>query len=121
MKPVKLLASVATVVTGILGAYVGYAFPAPAGSQLLITSFGVVLILDSLACLYGANIAFAASAIVSGLFVFSALLGWGGGYSAMQWVALAVALVDIVLSVIAFRSSTFLPEQANPMNLPVFG
>ena len=121
MKLIKLLASVATISAGILGASVGYVSPAPEGDQMLIMAFGVVLILDSLACLYGANIAFAGSAVVSGLFVFSAWVGWGGGYSGFEWAALAVALVNIVMSVIAYRSSSTLSEQANPMNLPVFG
>jgi len=121
MKPVKLVAAVVALVSGILAAYTGYVSPAPEGSYLLIAGLGVLLSIVSLGCLYGANAAFAASAVVSGLFAISAWIGWGGGYSDLQLVALALSLVNIALSVLAFRASTSLSEQANPMNLPVFG
>jgi hypothetical protein len=121
MKPIKLLAGLVALASGILAAYTGYVYPAPEGNQLLLESLGVVLIIVSLACLYGANVAFAGSAVVSGLFVLSAWIGWGGGFSGLQLGALGSGVVNTALSALAFKSSTSLPEQANPMNLPVFG
>jgi len=121
MKTIKVVASATTIVTGVLGAYVGYASPTPAGSQLLLSALGIVLVLDSLVCLYGVNVAFAGAAVVSAVLVFTCLIGWGGAYTGLKLVTLLIAVLNIVLSTMAFRSSTGLPEQANPMNLPVFG
>ena len=121
MKTIKVVASATTIVTGVLGAYIGYASPTPAGSQLLVSALGVVLVLDSLACLYGANVAFAGAAVVSAFLVFTFLVGWGGEFTGLKLATLLIAFLNILLSTIAFRSSTGLSEQANPMNLPVFG
>ena len=121
MKPVKLAASVLALVTGVLGSYASYTSAAPGGTPQVLTAFGAILIVFSLGCFYGANIAFAGSAIVSGLMLVFSALGWGDGLSTVQWAALALAAINIPLSLLAFKSSTGLSEQANPMNLPVFG
>lgn len=121
MRAIKTLASFTTLAAGILAVSTGYVSSASGGNQLLITALGVILVVGSLACFYGTKIAFAASAIASGLLFLSVGLGWGGGFASLQLSTLAVALTDIVLSVLAFRSSSAISEQSNPMNLPVFG
>jgi hypothetical protein len=121
MNGLKSLASVIALVSGVVVVYAGYAFHARAGGQLLVGGLGVVLVVDSLACMYGARVAFAGSSLVSGLFVVSGLVVWSEGYSDLQWGAILLALVNAVLSGIAYKSSSAIPEQANPMNLPVFG
>lgn len=121
MKTVKLVASAATIFTGILGAYAGLVLNSSGGSHFILTVLGVALILDSLACLYGANLAFAVAAVVSAALAVAGVVWWGSGYTGIQWTTLSFAMADVVLSALAFRSSTGLSEEANPMNLPVFG
>lgn len=121
MSTVKTLASAVTVGTGILGVYGGSFYPAPEGSQTLIIVLGVLLLVVSLACFYGANIAFAGSALLSGALLFAGWVGWEGGHSGLEWTTLAVASVDIALCVLAYRSSQGISEEGHPMNLPVFG
>ena len=121
MKTIKLLGSISTVATGALGAYAGYSSPVSEGSQIWITALGVLLIADSLACFYGANVDFALSSLASALLVLLGLVGWGSGYTWVEWATVAIGALDVVLGLLAYRSTTSLSEQANPMNLPVFG
>jgi hypothetical protein len=121
MKPLRLAASVAALLGGILGTYSGFVFAASGGIQSLVEALGVILVVDSLVCLYGARLAFAGSAAISASFALAAWVGWGGGNNALQLGTLGVAALSCVLSIAAYRSTSAIPEQANPMNLPVFG
>jgi hypothetical protein len=107
--------------TGVVETYAGFASSAPEIVRLFVASLGFVLAVDSLACLYGVNIAFVASTFVSVVFGVSAWVGWGGASTDLQLAAMAMAAVNAVFSVYGYRTSTTISEQANPMNLPVFG
>jgi hypothetical protein len=81
---------------------------------------GAALLVDACLCLYGARFAFYGAALLSIVELAVALLG--GSFS--SWESQAVAILSAVtlgLSVLAIRTEENIPEQANPMNLPVFG
>ena len=76
---------------------------------------------NSLVCFLGWRLAFAVSGAVSVLILVAASITWGAAPSELQLSALAANVVNVALALLALRSSTRIPEQANPMNLPVFG
>ena len=121
MNLVKTVASAASLATGALGAYAGFVSSAPEGNQTLLGSLGVLLILTSLVCFYGANLAFAGSAVLAGIMFLVALISWSGDFSGLEWATLILAIIAVALGMLAFRSTQDISEQANPMNLPVFG
>ena len=106
---------------GALASYVGYASRASFGAHVLLVALGVALVADSAVCFLGWRTAFAGSAALSALLVVVALATWGSSLSAAQSATVAVASASLLLALLAFRSSSSIPEQANPMNLPVFG
>jgi hypothetical protein len=121
MKPIKAAATSVTLASGVVGAYAGLALPSVGTTQLLLAAIGLVLVVDSIVCLYGASVAFAGSSVVSAVYLLVAVLGWSLGFSPLEVITIGLVVVDIPLGVIAYRSTTAIPEQANPMNLPVFG
>jgi len=81
---------------------------------------GVLLLIVSLLCVYGVHYAFPVAAILSA--VLAAVAPLLLSPSSSQEVALvALSLLSLVVSIVAFRSKSMISEQANPMNLPVFG
>ncbi len=116
----KTAASTIALLAGLLSAYAGYSSSAPEGNALVLTGLGVVLAADSLACFYGIRYAFGAGAVVAAAFAVLASVAWSS-LSIVQIAALILSIVTIVSGVLAFRASSKLPEQGNPMNLPVFG
>lgn len=120
MKTVAAIASSLVLLSGLLTAYAGYALAAAHALQLTTLALGVLLMADSVACFLGLRPAFAAGAVlcVATVLVEGVI---GGGVSYWQLGVIALSAAGAVASVLAFRSPSRIPEQANPMNLPVFG
>ncbi|MDG6991164.1 MAG: hypothetical protein JRM99_07060 [Nitrososphaerota archaeon] len=60
----------------------------------------------------------ALSAIVAAIVLYN----WAGQYGGEAWASLIVlSLVSLIFDLLALRPREQLREQANPMNLPVFG
>jgi hypothetical protein len=80
----------------------------------------VILFLVSLACLYGIHYAYPVAAALS---VIVALDGYfATDYPvSVVWGFVALSVVAAIANLVAYRSAPELSEQANPMNLPVFG
>jgi hypothetical protein len=100
----------------------------PAYSQALLL-LAVVLIVAGLVGIWGSWFAYPTGAL------FSAILLAAMGYSAwaesaytyligeesQALIGAALAAIALLANLIAWRAKTVLSEQANPMNLPVFG
>jgi membrane protein implicated in regulation of membrane protease activity len=112
----RLAAGILAVADAALGAYLGYSFPSP-GRVLLWIS--VLLLVVSLLCLYGVHFAFLGGAVLSILLPGLATLTKIP--TALQLAFLVLSLLAMAMNILAYRSTTHLSEQANPMNLPVFG
>ncbi len=131
-----------TVVESLLGLYIsfqnvsvlcpanGCPWPSPYLSHSLPALFlELVLLALGLLGLWGAFIAFPAGTVASA--VFALLMGYTAwtdssyGYladeSMMALVGLVAAGVAVAVNAWAWRTRTGISEQANPMNLPVFG
>lgn len=121
MNAVKASASSVAFVSGAVAAYAGYVSKSPQYGQVLIAALGILLIVDSLVCFLGWKFAFAGSAAVSALVAVACVLCWSAVFSDLHGLTVAVALVSAALSILAFRSTSSISEQGNPMNLPVFG
>jgi hypothetical protein len=97
--------------------------------SLAALALSVVALVVGVLAVWGASFSYAAGAVVSGaallVTVFTVLLASGNAYpSAVSNDAIigtAFALVALLTNVDAMRSKTGISEQANPMNLPVFG
>ncbi|MDV3243834.1 MAG: hypothetical protein LYZ66_01510 [Nitrososphaerales archaeon] len=120
MNTIKTTASTVALLSGLLTAYAGYSSSAPEGSGFAITGLGVLLAADSLACFYGIRYAFGVGAVLAAVFAVFASVAWSA-LSAVQIATILLSLVTVISSVLAFRASSKMPEQGNPMNLPVFG
>jgi hypothetical protein len=91
------------------------------GLPLVVLALGVLLLIDAIACRWGNWVPFFAGVVLSaGLLVSGAL-----AYATLGGIPLAAGMILSVIGAItnflAARSSQKIPEQANPMNLPVFG
>jgi Na+/melibiose symporter-like transporter len=83
---------------------------------------GVVLFLDSLVCLFGLRSAFFIGGVLSAVIAAITLYNWAGASGGEVWASLVVvSLASVILDILAVRPRGQLKEQANPMNLPVFG
>jgi hypothetical protein len=119
---------------GAWGAVFAYTFPGrsscptsgcPIAAGVLqpaILVLGLVLVVDGFVCLYGLRRGFylgvALSAVSAGLVLFE----WAGrnpGLVAVGFVL--VSLLAVIGDLVAIWKKSGLPEQGNPMNLPVFG
>lgn len=90
--------------------------------QELVPVVGVILVLDSLVCFLGLRSAFMLGGVCSAAMSSITLYNWAGASGGEVWVALVVlSLLSIVLDLLALRPKSSLREQANPMNLPIFG
>ncbi len=120
MKAVAASASALVLASGLLAAYSGYALVTAQGGHLVMLALGGLLAVDSAACFLGLRPAFAAGAA---LCFATVLAEWtlGGGASYWQLGVIVLSAAGAIASVLAFRSPSRMPEQANPMNLPVFG
>ncbi|MDG6983731.1 MAG: hypothetical protein JRN28_04200 [Nitrososphaerota archaeon] len=83
---------------------------------------GILLVLDALVCFVGLRSAFVVGGVLSAVVAAATALDWSGGAGLGAWAGLVVlSLASVVLDFLAFRHRGQLGEQANPMNLPVFG
>jgi hypothetical protein len=125
---------VAAAFNGLAGAWaaasawgLGPSYVCPSGGctvpvlQSALPLFGVALVVDALVCSIGVRSAFAVGAVLSVAVAAVSALGWGGQVGAVPASVTAVSLVSAALDVLAVRRRSQLNEQANPMNLPVFG
>ena len=95
----------------------------------VVTGLAVVLLVTGALGLWGAAIAYPAGAFFS--FLFLVLIGYAAyldaGYSYLanledqELAGAALAAVALVVNLLGMRARRELSEQANPMNLPVFG
>jgi len=81
----------------------------------------IALVLDSFVALVGPKAVFYVSALLSALLAGSEWFGSGSDAKAVNVLAIAMAGATLVLSLVAARYQQEIPEQAHPMNLPVFG
>ena len=95
----------------------------------VVTGLAVVLLVVGALGLWGASVAYPAGAACSALFLllvsYAAYLDSGYSYLAnleyQEVFGIALAAVALAANLLGTRSKSGLSEQANPMNLPVFG
>ena len=110
-------------VSGCPGAAVG----GPFGDIFLL--LGTLLVLDGVVGAWGASFAYRGGAGLSVVFLAGmAYVAWAdAAYSYLSYagrdaeIGVATAVVAAVISFMATRARGGISEQANPMNLPVFG
>jgi hypothetical protein len=140
--PIKRIAGVLTVLEGAWLLYSSFSgvetmcplngCPGPTFSPLFsqgLLALGVILLIDGLLGVWGAWFAFPLGSALSAIFlVVGAYAYWlDNSYTyltALLWqdaVGSVLALVALAANVAAVRTKSRLSEQANPMNLPVFG
>jgi hypothetical protein len=107
----------------------GTSCPDPYIYSWLVLPLGVVILIIGLLGVWGASFAYLAGAVLSAVAVvvtgYTAFtLAGFPSYSPVSneaAVGAAVAAVAMLANVVGMRSKSTLAEQANPMNLPVFG
>lgn len=119
MRLTRRPAAVLALLDGLLAVYVGYTLPTPSPVYFLLV-FGALLVIDSAFCFFGVRHAFAVSGLLSLLLAGYAPFAHSS-LSDEQLYVLGISLISFVASLMAYRTSSGLPEQVNPMNLPVFG
>jgi len=100
----------------------------PAYSQVLLV-LAAILILDGLVGIWGSWFAYPAGASLSAILLvamgYSAWVVSGYSYLGNEYyqvlIGAALAAIALLVNLIAWREKSILSEQANPMNLPVFG
>ncbi len=100
----------------------------PLNSPLLI-GLGVILFADGLLGIWGSWFAYPAGALLSAiLLLIAGYLVWiENGYAYLDgefyqaFIGAVLAAFALIMNLIAWRAKHILSEQANPMNLPVFG
>ena len=123
MNALKASAGVLGLVDSVLGLYLAYAEPFSSTYGALtgyLFWLSVVLLAVSLLCVYGVHYALPAAAVLAAGVALDAPFALASE-SGLQWVLVVVSAVVVVVCVIAFRRKSGISEQANPMNLPVFG
>ena len=100
----------------------------PVYSQALLV-FAAILIVDGLIGIWGSWFAYPAGALLSMILLlvmgYSAWIDVGYTYLvglfSQDLVGAALAGIALLVNLVAWRTKYALSEQANPMNLPVFG
>jgi hypothetical protein len=82
---------------------------------------GVVLLLVSLGTYFGPRFLFYISALAGASIDVIEILNFASVASVWFYVTIALATASLVLGILTVRQRTGVSEQANPMNLPVFG
>ncbi len=131
----------ASVVTGVQGLWIFYLefvrmttayncptnpaqYPCSAGAAPPIAGIvlAVLLIADAGLEFRGSWLAFPAGVVLSAGGLMLMVLGSNSSYSITNsYVGAALGVLTIVLVAVALRRRAKMPEQGNPMNLPVFG
>lgn len=123
MNSLKMSAGLVALVDSVLGLYFssfGSFKSSMGGFQQGLLWVSAFLLVDSLLCVYGVRYAFPVAAVLSAAVVADALLLFPA-FDYQELAVLTLSLIALALSLLAFRSTSQLSEQANPMNLPVFG
>jgi len=123
MNALKVTAGVLALADAGLGLYISSFMALPSNTavfQTVLLWAGAFLLVDSLLCIYGVYYAFPVAAALGAALAADSILVFSG-FTLQELALLALSLVVLVLNVLAFRSNSQLSEQANPMNLPVFG
>jgi hypothetical protein len=139
--PIRRVAGGLTVLEGIWLFYAYFAAPTvyvscglgcPVPPQIylwLLLPLGVIILIVGLLGVWGASFAYPAATVLSavvlmvtGYTVFT-LAGFAAYTSTSNEAAVdaALAAITMIANALAIRAKTRLSEQANPMNLPVFG
>jgi hypothetical protein len=138
--PIRRVAGGLTVLEGIWMFYANFAgptvmvscgvgCPVPQVYLWLLLPLGVVILIIGLLGVWGASLAYisgavgsAAALVVNGYTIFTlAVFPAFSSVSNEAAVGATVAAVAMVANAFGTRAKTVLSEQANPMNLPVFG
>jgi hypothetical protein len=123
MNSLKATAGAIALIDSVVGMYLSSTTTVannldPFESLLLWAS--AFLLVDSLLCLYGVHYAFPVAAVLGAVLAGDSLLVLSG-YTLQDAVLVALSASGLVLNLLAYRSTSQISEQANPMNLPVFG
>jgi hypothetical protein len=94
--------------------------PGGCGPSPFLIGLGALVLLSSVVCFFGPKLVFYSTAILS-ILLFGLILGSSNLNDLGADGALVLTALAFVTSVLATRRSTEVSEQANPMNLPVFG
>lgn len=129
MSPIRVIASVLSLLNGALAVYMHYygapfactLCTAPSPGTVWLAVAGGVLVVGSLVSLVGVRASFAVDTALCALIVMLFAVQWGSyDISAAPWVV-ALSAICIVLNALAFRPARGLSEKDSPLNLPVFG
>jgi hypothetical protein len=122
MVKIAALAAFAGALTGLLaiGAWFYGLTPLHDSWVTLTQTTAALLIVDSFVAFLGPKRIFYSLAILSALLAGSEWFGTGSG-SMPVLLTVSAAGVTLVLAMVAARFESGVSEQANPMNLPVFG
>ncbi|HEY6282867.1 MAG TPA: hypothetical protein VIW22_02990 [Nitrososphaerales archaeon] len=94
-----------------------------------LIGLAVILLVDGLIGIWGTWVAYPAGALLSAVLLFamgySAWIQSSYSYLVEQYyqdlIGVALAAIGLLVNLVAWRAKYALSEQANPMNLPVFG
>ena len=123
MNAIKTAAGVLALADSILGLYLSFTEPFFSDSAALtgyLFWLSAVLLFVSLLCIYGVHYALLASLVLAAAVALDAPFALTSR-SGPQWILVALSVVVLAVSLVAFRVKSRISEQANPMNLPVFG
>jgi len=98
----------------------GAAIPAEDFGYQFLVGLGALVLVSSIVCFFGPELVFYATAILS-ILLAGLILGTSTLNDPVVDVALALSVLAFAVGVVAARRTTEVSEQANPMNLPVFG
>jgi hypothetical protein len=82
---------------------------------------GILLLLDAIVCFTNRWFAFPFAALLSLGAIIFAILTWNALGINYAGVMLALGSAALVLDALATSSRMKIPEESNPLNLPVFG
>jgi hypothetical protein len=123
MNTLKVVAGVLALADSLLGIYLSFTSTfSTVNAALPIVLFwaSVLLLVDSPICIYGVHYAFPVAGFLSVVLAAVAPLVMSGS-PLRELLLMALSIVSLGADMLAFRSKSTLSEQANPMNLPVFG
>ena len=133
MSPVRVLASVLSLLNGLWAVYVQHTHLTPLCGSLCGTSgftssptfwlavAGTILVADSLVSFAGVRVSFAAGVGLSALVLVIVAVQWRSYVVTDAEVAVALSIVSAALDAVAWRPAKALSEKDSPLNLPVFG
>ena len=123
MNKLRVSAGLVALVDSVLALYLSEftSFPGTnAFFQATLLWAGAFLLVDSLLCIYGVHYAFMVAVLLTAVLSADSPLGLSGN-ALEEFALLGLSLLGLITNAFAYRSHTPLSEQANPMNLPVFG